>query len=513
MNLAAYLVNAARRFSTTLALLDEQVRWSYRDLYAECSAVAVSLQHAGLKVGDHVMVLLKNRRENVVVYWACQMLGLIYTPLNFRMQASEIAYCLTDAQPHIVFYEADNRATLEDAMQQAHMSIRAVAVGGRGSDTFEALRQSTAALQPVPAISDDATAIMLYTSGTTGRPKGVPRSHLNEASAAEAHIIQNRYTLFERTIGVMPLYHTMGMRSLLAMTFLNGTLALLPDYDASAALTLIASEQITSLYLVPTLFYDLVHLPQIEQYDLRSLTKIGYAGAAMTSTLTKQCFERFQPQLFVNHFGSSEVYTFTVCSWLERKPTCAGRPGFHQDVRIVTADPTRMVQPDEVVDAATPGEVIVNLASPEAFRGYWQRPDADTKALRQGWYFTSDVGMWDDDGDLWVQGRVDDMLISGGENIHPLEVEDVLTQHPGVREVAVVGLPDERWGQSVTAFVVPATPTLTASELDTFCLASAQLANFKRPRRYIFVSTIPKSPVGKLLRRKLVAGEYDLYPV
>ena len=352
---------------------------------------------------------------------------------------------------------------------------------------------------------------MLYTSGTTGRPKGVPRTQRNEASAAEAHIIQNQLALFESTIGVMPFYHTMGMRTLLTTTFLNGKLVLLPDYETAAALEYLAQEQLTCRYLVPTLYYDLVSHPQLSQVNLRPLTKIGYAGAAMTSTLTQLCFERLQPTVFVNHFGSSEVYTFTICSWLDRKPTCAGRPGFHEDVRIVTADPTRRVLPDEVVEPGVPGEVIVSLCSPEAFHGYWQRPDATEKAIREGWYFTGDVGIWDEEGDLWVQGRVDDMLISGGENIHPLEVENVLAQHPRVRDVAVCGLPDERWGQVVSAFVVPGDAALTADELDRFCLASPELANFKRPRRYIFVKAVPKSAVGKSLRRKLQAGEYEPY--
>jgi len=231
----------------------------------------------------------------------------------------------------------------------------------------------------------------------------------------------------------------------------------------------------------------------------------------MTSTLTQACFERFRPKVFVNHFGSSEVYTFTICSWLDRKPTCAGRAGFHEEIRIVTADSTRYILPDEVVGTGIPGEVIVSLSSPEAYKGYWHRPDANEKAIRQGWYFTGDVAVWDEDGDLWVQGRVDDMLISGGENIHPLEVEDVLTQHPKVAEVAVAGLPDERLGQIVAAFVVPADASLTAEELDQFALANPQLARFKRPRRYVFIKEVPKSAVGKILRRKLQAEEYQLY--
>jgi len=512
MHLAQYFVQAVKRFPEATAVVDDWVRWSYQDLYEEVATIAANVQQSGVKQGDHVLVVLKNHRENLVIYWACQLLGLIYTPVNYRMSLSELVYCIGDAEPVLVFYEEENRVTIEAALKQAQSSARAYAVGtSSGSDTFETLRQRGASLQAVPPISDDTIAIMLYTSGTTGRSKGVPRSHLNEASAAEAHIIQNQYMLFESTIAAMPFYHTMGMRTLLVTTFLNGKLVLLPRYEPQVALELLAQEKITSLYLVPTLYYDLVSRPQLDQYDLRALTKLGYAGAAMTSTLTQACFERFRPKVFVNHFGSSEVYTFTVCLWLDRKPTCAGRPGFHEEVRIVTADPTRYILPDEVVGTGTPGEVIVSLSSPEAFKGYWHRPDANQKALRQGWYFSGDVGVWDEDGDLWVQGRVDDMLISGGENIHPLEVEDVLAQHPKVAVVAVAGLPDERWGQIVVAFVVPADTSLTADELDQFALANSQLARFKRPRRYVFVKEVPKSAVGKILRRKLQAGEYELY--
>jgi len=514
MDLAKYFVQAVKRFPEATAVVDDQVRWSYRDLYDEVTAVAANLQQLGTTPGDHVLVVLKNSRENLVIYWACQLLGLIYTPVNFRMPPGELAYCITDADPRFVMYEEANRATIEAALKQAQSSARAFAVGtSNGAGTYAELLRRGTSLQPVLPIPDDAIAIMLYTSGTTGRPKGVPRSHLNECSAAEAHIIQNVYTLFESTIGVMPFYHTMGMRTLLSTTFLNGKLVLLPDYEPQAALELLDREKVTCLYLVPTLYYDLVSRPQLDRYDLRALTRLGYAGAAMTSSLTQTCFERFQPKVFVNHFGSSEVYTFTICSWLDRKPTCAGRPGFHEDVRIVTADPTRKVLPDEVVGIDTPGEVIVSLSSPEAFKGYWHRPDADEKAIRQGWYFTGDLGLWDNDGDLWVQGRVDDMLISGGENIHPLEVEDVLARHPKVAEVAVAGLPDERWGHIVAAFIVPADTSLTAEELDQFCLANPHFARFKRPKRYIFVKEVPKSPVGKILRRKLQAGEYEIHDI
>jgi 2-furoate---CoA ligase len=174
-------------------------------------------------------------------------------------------------------------------------------------------------------------------------------------------------------------------------------------------------------------------------------------------------------------------------------------------VRVVRLGAT---SPDDVAAAGEEGEIIALLQGDESFEGYWRRPDADAKALREGWYFTGDTGYFDGDGDLFVTGRVDDMIISGGENISPVEIESCLSLHPAVSEVAVVGIADERWGKVVSAFV-KRRGVVEAEELDQFCRTSG-LANFKRPRRYVFVTAIPKSPVGKLLRRKLVAGEYEL---
>ena len=200
----------------------------------------------------------------------------------------------------------------------------------------------------------------------------------------------------------------------------------------------------------------------------------------MTSRLVQRCAEVFLPEVFVNHYGSTEIYTFSIGRDQSRKPGCAGQAAVNSRLRLS----------DE-------SEICVHLSSDEAFSGYWNRPDADTKAIRDGWYHTGDTGHLDEDGHLWVDGRLDDMIISGGENIHPLEVEDVLAAHPSVHEVAVVGAPDERLGQKVVAFVVG---EADEEELDAHCLASP-LARFKRPRAYRFVDALPKSASGKILRR------------
>jgi 2-furoate---CoA ligase len=224
----------------------------------------------------------------------------------------------------------------------------------------------------------------------------------------------------------------------------------------------------------------------------------------MTDGLLQGLKAAFEPDLFVNHYGSSEIYTFTIDQNAAAKPGSAGRAGINQMVRVARLGAT---SPEDVAAPGEEGEIIALLAGDESFEGYWRRPDADAKALRDGWYFTGDTGYFDRDGDLFVTGRVDDMIITGGENVSPVEIESCLSLHPAVSEVAVVGLTDERWGKIIAAFIKRCT-AVTDTELDQFCRTSG-LANFKRPRRYVFVADIPKSPVGKLLRRKLVAGEYE----
>jgi 2-furoate---CoA ligase len=296
----------------------------------------------------------------------------------------------------------------------------------------------------------------------------------------------------------------MGVRSLLAMSLIGGAFVCLPRFDVARALELIAAERITNLYLVPTLYHDLLHHERFATSDVSSVRKLGFAGAPMTDGLLRGLSTAFKPELFVNHYGSSEIYTFSIDQNAPAKPGSAGRAGINQMIRVVRLGATSA---EEVAAAGEEGEIIALLQGDESFEGYWRRPDADAKALRGGWYFTGDTGYFDGDGDLFVTGRVDDMIISGGENISPVEIESCLSLHPAVSEVAVVGIADERWGKIVCAFV-KRRGAVEPEELDHFCRTSG-LANFKRPRRYTFVKAIPKSPVGKLLRRKLVAGEYE----
>lgn len=507
MTLAQLLERAALRHPDAEAVVDGSVRLGYAELHRRAHGLGRGLLELGVGPGDRVLLALRNRLEHVLVYWACQVAGAVATPVNFRLGPGELAYILQDADPRVVVLEAGTApAVLEGARERPVRLVFAGAGGPAGTVPLDTLLG--AGERPVPPVREDDLSLLLYTSGTTGRPKGVPRTHRNHAAGAVAHALQCGYAWQERTLGVMPLYHTMGIHSLTSMAAVNGCFVCQPEWSAAGALALIARERLTALYLIPTLFHDLVHAPALAGAGVGSVTKLAYAGAPMLAALTDACVCAFRPRVFVNHYGSTEIYTFSVRPDVHLKPGCAGRAGLHATLRVVAASTERRVGPDEVVPAGTKGEIIARLDSDEAFAGYWRRPDADARALRDGWYFTGDMGYLDADGELHVAGRVDDMIISGGENIHPVEVEDVLARHPGVHDVAVVGEPDERWGERVVAFVVPGEARPTADALDRYCRESAGLASFKRPRRIVFVREIPRTASGKILRRMLREGQY-----
>ena len=485
------------------AIIDGARRLSYAQWYREIRRVSAGLAGLGLARGDRLLATLQNRLEMASLHWACQFAGIVMTPLNWRAKAEELDYCLGDAEARAVAFEGVTAAAVAGA--PAAERVPRISIGGApgGTIAFEALG-GDAAGSGEPMAGPEDLSLILYTSGTTGRPKGVPRRHRQERAAAVAHVAQNLYARGERTLGVMPLYHTMGVRSLLAMALVDGCFVSLTRFDAPSALALIERERITDLYLVPTLYHDLVAHERFAGTDTRSVRKLGFAGAAMPDGLLKRVEAAFKPELFVNHYGSSEIYTFTIEPEAARKPGSAGKPGINQRVRVVrfgSGDPDAVAAPGEE------GEIIADCSSDEAFEGYWRRPDADAKALKRGWYFTGDTGYRDAAGDFFVTGRVDDMIITGGENVSPGEIESVLSLHPAVAEVAVAGLADERWGKRVAAFIRRAAP-VEAQDLDAWCRRSS-LADFKRPRDYVFVREVPKSPVGKILRRKLVAGEYE----
>ena len=503
LDLGTSFLASVARDPAALAIVDGPVRMNYAEWYRKISSLAVGFDEMGLMPGDHLVTVLQNRWEAATIHWACQLAGIVITPVNWRAKGDELDFCIEDSEAKAIVYEEISAEAVAASKEAGKRPRIAVGIGNSDDTAFESLLRARAE-DVHPRVGADAWSVMLYTSGTTAKPKGVPRRQRTERASALAHVAQNLYRQHERTLGAMPLYHTMGVRSLLAMSLIGGVFVCLPRFDAARALELIAAEKIENLYLVPTLYHDLLHHERFAKTDVSSVKKLGFAGAPMTDGLLKELQAAFKPDLFVNHYGSSEIYTFTIDQNAPKKPGSAGRAGLNQLIRVAKLGAR---SPEELAAVGEEGEVIAHLASDEAFEGYWRRPEANAKALRQGWYFTGDTGYFDQDGDLFVTGRVDDMIITGGENVSPVEIESCLSLHPAVSEVAVVGLPDERWGKVVAAFI-RRREEVSPQQLDQFCRSSG-LANFKRPRRYVFVEAIPKSPVGKLLRRMLVAGEYE----
>ncbi|WP_216830774.1 class I adenylate-forming enzyme family protein [Alkalihalobacterium elongatum] len=505
MDLRNFFEFSVERSRNRVAVIDSNRKLTYDELNGKVDRLAASLQKLGLGKQDRVMALLKNRVEAVILFWAVQKLGAIFTPINFRLSHEDIMYCIQDVEPKfVVFEDASEHLIMKHIFKERPIFISIKENNLLADMSFKELEEHSLTSYDRVSIQDQDISIIYYTSGTTGVPKGVPRTHKNEYASAMAHIVQCGYKRFDTTLGVFPLYHVIGLRSLQAITALNGTYYALADFDSLESLQIIENEKVNCLFQTPTMYHDMVSHPYADEVDFSSLHTLVYSGASMSKELMNKCDELMNPERIVNQYGSTEIYTFTYSADVRRKPGTAGKPGIHQHIKLVSPNYEKEVSSSpKVVPIGEIGEIIVNMKSPEAFKGYWNRPDITKQFIYEGWYYTGDLGFVDEEGDLNIVGRVDDMIISGGEKIYPELVEKVLIEHQKVSEAIIIGEEDERWGQIVVAYIVPSDRSISFQELDRFCKYHDQLSSYQRPRKYVFLDCIPKSPTGKILRKKL----------
>lgn len=513
MDLQHVLLATFERAPGRLALVGDTER-TYAELADESLRLASAFESMGVRRGDRVATMVPNGAAYVVTHIATQLIGACAVPLNTRYSQDEATYCLSDSDPTIVIAAEEHLDTVDVARAEYDGRFAVVSSHATGKGAQLALQEMIDGSTPasLSRVHDSDPSVLLYTSGTTGRPKGVLRTHSMEFSASISMAHQTRWTPEDSTLGVMPNYHTMGLHAMLSMILFGGTYAPMASFGVDEAIDYVADNALTTACLIPTLYWRLVHSPRAAE-GLRSLNKLMVGGAPLTSELALRIREVIDPEVFVNWYGCTEIFSFSVEENPSARPGSVGHPTLLSRLRVVDPDTeAHRSSPDDLVAAGEIGQVIVAAErQDDAFTGYLNRPEADEKALRGGWYFTGDLGRVDEDGRYWLVGRGDDVIITGGENVYATEVEDALEHCPGVSEIVVCGLPHDEWGQVVTAFVVledPSDHLAGAENMLSWVRAHSRLSGFKRPKRVIVVDAIPKSAIGKVLRRKLVAGHY-----
>ena len=490
------------KFPDKEALYDvrKNVRYTYEEWSRQVNKLANALLDQGVKKGDRVSTFLYNTEELATAFFACSKIGAVFNPINFRLMSEEVAYILNDAEPKVVLFEKALEPVIASIEQRfPHLSFWYINkdVPSYAESYHEKVSQASSAGINADVDENDQYAIM-YTSGTTGRPKGVIHRHRDMVEHSLIMIAGMKLSANDHGLVTAPMFHCAELHcTFLPRVHVGAINTILHQFDAKKVLQLIDQEKITTFFAAPTMWNMLLQ-EDLDQYNLDSL-RIGLYGAApMAPSLVYACQDKLGVSL-VQAYGMTEMGpAITLLSEDDqiRKAGSAGQAILNHEIRVVHPQEDGPSDPDDVVPTGETGEIIVKGSC--MMSGYFKREDATEKAMYKGWYHSGDIGYLDDEGYLWVKDRVDDMIISGGENVYPREVEDTLYEHGGVLDVAVLGEPDEKWGERVIAFVVKKDEYLTAEELDEFCKNSETLANYKRPRRYIFVDQLPRNASGKI---------------
>jgi acyl-CoA synthetase (AMP-forming)/AMP-acid ligase II len=509
MNTVSFLTIPAGIVSDQEALVFETLRLTYGDLEARVRRLAGALAKLGVGRGTRVAALHTNSHRYVEAYYATALLGGVFVPVNYRAKQHELEHMLVASEASVLLLGERYRESV-GALRAGLPALRTT-IGFDGAAAgvldYETLVADATPHDDEAEVDDDDTTILMFTSGTTSLPKGVMLTYGDFTAYVTANVELADGTPRGAALLSAPLYHIAGATNMMTTLWTGRRLVVMPQFEARSWLDAVERERVTHAFVVPTMMKHLLDQPDLAQRDLGSLEVLAYGGAPMPFPVIRRAIERFPKTVgFVNAFGQTETTsTLTVLGPEDhrldggpaaiertlRRLRSIGRPLPDVEVRIVDEAGTELGV-DQV------GEIHVR--TPRAMKGYAGAKDSPFTA--DGWLPTRDLGWVDGDGYIYVAGRKDDMIIRGGENIAPAEVEAVLGAHPAVEEVAVVGLPDEEWGQRVGAFVVLREgEQATAEGLVEFC--RERLASFKKPEVIRFLPELPKNPMGKVLRREL----------
>ncbi len=513
MNTANFVSIPAQMFPDQEILVFGDRRLTYGQMLASLQHMGSALRHVGVGRGDRVGVLDTNSDLYITAYYATAAIGAVFVPLNYRAKPPELQYMIDRAEIKVLLVGGRYVPVVDELRARLPSVATYVALEGEPPGMLplaQLLEVEYGEFEEAP-IDDDDVTILMYTSGTTSQPKGVMLTHNDFTTYVCGNVELADGTPRGTALLSAPLYHIAGATNIMSSLFTGRRLVVLSQFEPAAWLEAVRRESVTHAFLVPTMMKRLIDCSDFARYDLSSLQNLSYGGAVMPFPVIRRAIEMFPKTVgFVNAFGQTETTsTVTVLGpedhRLDGTPeevernlkrlVSIGRP--LPDVQVKVVDDEGKEMPTGEI-----GELWV--FTPRTMKGYADKEGAVSSPAQDGWLPTQDMGWIDEDGYIFLAGRKDDMIIRGGENISPAEVEAVLYSHAGVEEAAVIGLPDVEWGQRVAAVVVPRrNVTLAEEELIEFC--RQRLASFKKPEIFHFVDELPKNQLGKILKKDLRA--------
>ncbi len=514
MNIATTLSKARRLFPDQTAVVDGPRRLTYAQVGRRVDGLAAGLSSLGLKRPERVSVVAPNCLAFLEIYYAAASLGLIVNPINVRLITPEVAYILSDAANRLVIADVQFAEMITAALDQCPGVENVIWLGdgpnpaaGRPAAGYEDfLAQAEGGFSPPPPVDDLQPAHLYYTSGTTGRPKGVILTHRNVTAHALAAAAEFHLTDADRWFHVAPMFHLADAWATFALTWVGGRHVMLPAFEAGEALRLIEEEKITLTNLIPTMLNLMVNHPHAPRHDYSSLRVILSGGAPIAPETVRRIIDTFGCA-YIQTYGLTETSPYLTVSILkahlkdlppqERRALISrtGREYLPVELRVVD-DRGRDVPPDD----QTVGEVWVRGET--VFPGYWHRPEETEAAFEDGWFKTGDLAVIDKECYINIVDRKKDIIITGGENVYSTEIEYCLYEHPGVLECAVIGVPDEKWGEAIKAVVVRQ-PDSEVSAEELIAFAKKRLAGYKAPKSVDFIEALPKTGSGKIMKRAL----------
>jgi fatty-acyl-CoA synthase len=514
MLLADTLRKVCQFFPHKEAIVCGNRRWTYQEFFQRLSRFSDYLKGMGIEKGDRVAILHSNCHCFLEVYYAIALRGAAAVPLNYRLSAGELAVIMNDAGVKALIADPRFRQTVGQIRADLPTVGKIIWTGdqtgelpdgGRDLRYEEIVAGVSLPLSEVDIAESDIAQIY-YTSGTTGRPKGVMLTHKNVTVHALGTIAELQLTDRDVWLHAAPLFHLADAWATWAITWVGGTHVLVSDFDPPAVLAAMEREKITLTNMIPTMLNMLVNYPGVKNYDYRHLRVLLSGGASIAPEVVLRIVETFQCD-YIQTYGMTETSPYLTLSLLKghllqkspEEQLCfkskTGREFIAVELKVVT-DEGREIRRDE----KEVGEIIVrgDTVTP----GYWQLPEETEKAIKNGWLYTGDMAVMDAEGYVNIVDRRKDMIVTGGENVYSTEVENALYQHPAVLECAVVGVPDEKWGEAVQAIVV-LKPAVQATEEELISFCKERIARYKAPKLIDFIAVLPKTGSGKIEKKKL----------